>query len=309
MTSPGRPTPSAPPLAFVVFWNAFTAVHAFFMLRGFWGSWAMLFLLPFYAIFFSIGLWMIRAWLRAQALGQAFGEPTLQPVGAVMPGQPLRVGLEFERDWTGEGLQLAGLLRWVEVLPKGGSGKTLATAPVGGSALPGARGTTWQGAGQVPPRPAGAQPMRLELLVYPAAGDPGSGWCFPLRLDEQLPGAGDLLELTPEQADRTDRVLGWVFLGLLVLAGGLLLDGLAGGRRAFLPMLPGAGAAFAAWIVHDLRAALAEAAAAGGGSTTADEMARRMALFKADMVRRSQVFLVLALGAVLADFFEVLEKL
>lgn len=305
----GRPTRTAPPLAFVVFWNAFTAVHAFFMLRGFWGSWALVFLVPFYLLFFGVGFWMIRAWLRAQSLGQAFGTPTLQPVAAVAPGQQLRVALDFDRDWTMTDLRLEATLHWVEVLSKGGSGKVLAEAAVGGSAHAGARGTVWQGVAVVPPRPAGAQPMRLELLVQPAASAPGSGWRFALPLAEQQPRPGDIIEFTPELAEKADRVLGWVFLALLVLGGVLLLQGLTSGRRAFLPLLPGAALAFGAWVVSDLRSALAAAAATGGGSATPEQMAPRMALLKADLRRRAQVFMLVAAGAVVADFLGLLEKL
>lgn len=304
-----RPTRSAPPLAFVVFWNAFTAVHAFFMLRGLWGSWAMLVLVPFYGLFFGVGLWMIRAWLRAQALGQEFGRPTLQPLAPVAPGQQLRVGVEFDRDWTMTGLQLAAQLCWVEVLSKGGSGKVLAEASVGGSAVAGGHGTTWQGLAVVPARPAGAQPMRLELLLQPPDATPGSGWRFQLPLAAQQPALGDAIEFTPETAAKADRVLGWVFLGLLVAGGALLLQGLTSGHRAFLPLLPGAGLAFAAWVVSDLRSALATAAADGGGSATPEQMSPRLALLKADLLRRTQIFMALAAVAVVADFFGLLEKL
>lgn len=303
-----RPTRSAPPLAFVVFWNAFTAVHAFFMLRGMWGSWAMLVLLPFYGLFFGVGIWMIRAWLRAQALGQEFGSPTLQPLAPVVPGQQLRLGVDFDRDWTMTGLQLSAQLCWVEVLSKGGSGKVLAAAAVGGSALAGARSTTWQGMAVVPVRPAGAQPMRLELLLQPADAAPGSGWRFQLPLAAQQPGLGEAIEFTPEMAGKADRVLGWIFLGLLVAGGALLLQALTSGHRAFLPLLPGAGLAFAAWVVSDLRSALAAAAAEGGGSATPEQMAPRMALLKADLRRRARLFMALVAAAVVADFLGLLEK-
>lgn len=306
VSTPARP---APPLAFVVFWNAFTAVHAFFMLHGFWGSWAMLFLLPFYGLFFGVGIWMIRAWLRAQALGQEFGTPTLQALAPVAPGQQVRVGIEFNRDWTQSGQQLTAQLCWVEVLSKGGSGKVLAQALVGGSATAGARGTVWQGMAVVPPRPPGAQPMRLELLLQPLEAASGSGWRFQLPLAAQQPGLGEAIAFTPEMADKADRVLGWVFLGLLVAGGVLLLQALTSGHRAFLPLLPGAGLAFGAWVVGDLRSALAAAAAEGGGSATPEQMSPRMALLKADLIRRAQIFMALAAAAMVADFLGVLEKI
>lgn len=72
----------------VIFWNVFTAVHSAFMLSAFWGSTAMFFLVPFYALFFTIGFWLARAWYRARQAPRHFPEPSVSegPVATAISG-------------------------------------------------------------------------------------------------------------------------------------------------------------------------------------------------------------------------------
>lgn len=295
----------APPLVFALFWLGFTSVHAFFMLRGFRGSAALFFLVPFYALFFGVGVFMLRTWWRARGLQARFGEPTLQPLAPVVPGQSLQVGVAFDREWPRDA-QLSGQLAWVEIQSRGGGGRTLAQTPVTGRAGPGPRGSLWQGVAVVPSRPAGRQRLRLELQLQAAGDKPGSGWRLELPL-HVAPGSPEALELTPAQRAQLDRVLGWVFTGLVAVGSWQLYQVLTGGRRAlFALVFPGAFL-LAAWLVHDLRPVLASALGAGAGSREA--MAERLKPFAASARQRLQHFLTFAVAAFFADLFGLLDKL
>lgn len=300
-----RSTRHAPPLVFALFWLGFTSVHAFFMLRGFWGSWAMLGLVPFYAVFFGVGILMLRMGWLARGLQARFGRPELQPLAPVRPGQSLQLGVAFDRDWSREA-QLSGQLAWVEVTSRGASGRHLAEAPVTGSAGPGPRGSLWQGMAVVPPRPAGGQRLRLELLLQEAGEKPGSGWRLELPL-QVTPGSAEALELSPVQRQQLDRVLGWIFMGLVAVGSWQLYDVLASGRRAlFALVLPGAFL-MAAWLLHDLRPVLASTL--GAGASSREAIAARLQPFAVRARQRLQYFLTFAVGAFFADVFGLLDKL
>lgn len=301
-----RVATGAPPLLFVLFWNAFTAVHAFFMLRGAWGSSALYFLLPFYALFFGVGLWMARQWWRGRSLRQRFGAPMLAALPAVLPGQSLQLAVEFDRDWA-RSLSLEAQLRWVEVLAKGGSGKTLVEAPVQGGAGPGPRGTLWQGMGLVPPRPSSPLPLRLELTLQPQGETPGSGWRLPLPLHDPARAGGETLQLTPAQSRQLDRVLGWVMIALVGAGSWQLFAALTAGPRVLFPLVFPGVLLLGASVVYELRQVLSRTLAAGPSSR--EEMAERLKPFAATVRRRAQGFFVLSVLALLADMLGVLDKI
>lgn len=229
-----RVATGAPPLLFVLFWNAFTAVHAF-MLRGAWGSSALLFLLPFYALFFGVGLWMARPWWRGRSLRQRFGAPTLAALPAVLPGQSLQLAVEFDRDWVRRG-SLDAQLRWVEVLARGSSGKTL-----GGSA----------GAGQRRSRPArhplaghgpGAAAALESLAPAPgthaaAAGRGARQWLAPAVAAARSGARRRRDAATPAQSRQLDRVLGWIMIALVGAGSWQLFAALTVGPRALFPLV------------------------------------------------------------------------
>lgn len=294
---------AAPPLLFVIFWLGFTTVHAFFMLRGAWGSAAMFFLVPFYLIFFGVGGLMLASWWNVTALRRRFGNPTLLPLPPVVPGQMLALALEFDRVWPRDA-RLAGELRWREVDSDGDSMKVLAEAPVTGMANPGARGTTWQGRGIVPPRPASNGRLRLELTLQAEGRKAGSGWTLEVPVSETL-AAPAAVPMTPQQAQTVGRVLGWVALVLLAVGGWQLWRALAGGGRALFPLVFPAGFLLAAWVVNDLRESL-PAALQGGDPAV---VGARLAPVKDAIKRRVQVFFVLAVGAFVADLFGLLERI
>lgn len=300
-----RPARNAPPLAFALFWLGFTSVHAFFMLRGFRGSGALFFLVPFYLVFFGVGILMLRSWWGARRLARRFGQPALQPLPPVVPGQALQVGVAFDQPWSREAT-LDGRLAWVEVLSKGSSGRTLAEVPVSGSTGPGPQGTLWQGRAVVPSRPAGPQRLRLELLLQPAGAPPGSGWRLELPL-HVAPGSAEAMELTPAQRQQLDRVLGWIFIALVAVGSWQLYGVLTSGRRALFPLvLPGA-ALLGAWILNDLRPLLARTL--GGGATSREAMAAALQPFAASVRQRLQYFLTFAVAAFLADALGLLDRI
>lgn len=306
MITAARPAQSAPPLVFALFWNAFTAVHAFFMLRGFWGSWAMLFLVPFYALFFGVGFWMLRQWWRLQSLRRQFGVPVLAALPPVVPGQSLQVAVEFDRAWERSAV-LEGSYAWVEVMSKGGSGHTLAELALHGGPVPGVRGTTWQALGRVPPRPEGAQAMRLELLLQAQGGTPGSGWRFALPLRETAVADAAPLQMTPAQARQIDRVLGWIIIPLLGVGTWQLYAHVQSGARTLFPLVFPSAFLLVAWVLHDLRGALAGLARSGDFDPA--QLKVRLAPFVQGIRVRVQVFVTLAVAVFFADMFGLLKLL
>lgn len=301
-----RPATAAPPLLFVLFWNAFTAAHCFFMLRGAWGSGAMFALVPFYALFFGVGLWMARQWWRGQSLRQRYGTPTLAALPPVIPGESLQLAVEFDRDWARSGT-LAAAMRWVEVGAKGRSGKTLVEVPVHGGAGPGPRGTVWQGMGMVPLRPAATQPLRLELTLQPQGDAPGSGWRLALPVHDPLGAAGDALRVTPEQARQLDRVLGWIMIALVGVGSWQLFNALSAGQRALFPLVFPGFFLLAASVLYELRQALGKALAAGSASR--EDMAERMKPFATMVRRRFQGFFLFGVAALIIDMLGLLDKI
>lgn len=300
-----RVATGAPPLLFVLFWNAFTAVHAF-MLRGAWGSSALLFLLPFYALFFGVGLWMARPWWRGRSLRQRFGAPTLAALPAVLPGQSLQLAVEFDRDWVRRG-SLDAQLRWVEVLARGSSGKTL-----GGSA----------GAGQRRSRPArhplaghgpGAAAALESLAPAPgthaaAAGRGARQWLAPAvaaarsgarRRRDAAADAGAVATAGPRAGLDHDCVGGGGQLAAVCGAD----RGATGAVPAGVPGVLLLGAS----VVYELRQVLSRTLAAGPSSR--GEMAERLKPFAATVRRRAQGFFVLSVLALLADMLGLLDKI
>ncbi|MCC2636284.1 MAG: hypothetical protein K0Q68_3 [Moraxellaceae bacterium] len=306
MIAATRPAQSAPPLAFALFWNAFTAVHAYFMLRGFWGSWAMLFLVPFYALFFGVGFWMLRQWWGMRSLRRQFGAPALATLPPVVPGQSLQVAVEFDRAWERAAV-LAGSYAWVEVMSKGGSGRTLAESPLQGGPAAGARGTTWQAQGLVPPRPEGTQAMRLEMLLQEQGGAPGSGWRFALPVSVADAAGAAPRQMTPAQVRQIERVLGWIMIPLLGVGTWQLYAHVQSGARTLFPLVFPGAFLLAAWVLHDLRGALT--GLSGAGSMDPAQVKERLTPFVKGIRLRIQVFFTLAVAAFFADMFGLLKLL
>lgn len=256
VTPASRHTPG---LVFPLFWLGFTSVHAFFLVGGAlktagWGT--LLFLVPFYALFFGVGAWMLAQALRAVSLRRRYGNPALAALPPVVPGQALSLQVDFDRAWERQP-PLAGEYRWVEVLPKGGSGKVLASAPLHGAQGPGPRGAQWSGMALLPPRPAGEGPRRLELVLQPQGLKAGQGWVFELPVTvAAATGAGEMppVVVTPAQAAQVERVLRILMTVLLAAGSWLLYDALKGWPAVSPFGLVGPGALLlGALVVNDLR--------------------------------------------------------
>lgn len=291
---------AAPPLAFVVFWLAFTSVHAFFMLRGFRHSGALFVLVPFYLLFFGVGFYMAATWWRAAGLRRRFGTPTLPFPPPAAPGQLLQLSVDFDKAWPRDA-RLEGRLHWVAVGSKGQSGRVLAEAPLSGGAAPGPRGTAWQGAGTVPAAPATTERHRLELVLQPPDSPPGSAWRFELPLQV---AATATPRIEAQDIRRLEPALRWIAVAL-VAGGSWQLYGLVGegARDPFRLVFP-AGFFLMAWLLNDLRETLLAAVGPGGASQA--EMRERLRPFLQRCRARVQWFAALAVLAFFASAFDLL---
>lgn len=294
MTS--RPRHASPPLLFVIFWLGFTSVHAFFMLRGFWGSAALFFLVPFYLLFFGVGIYMALAWRRGVGLKQRFGTPTLGALPPVTAGQPLQFSVDFDKAGP-QDTRLEGQLRWVEVGSKGQSGRVLAEALVQGVAAPGARGTVWQGRGVVPAQPSATGRIRLELVLQPAGSESGSAWRFELPLHD--PSAAPRIEAKDIQ--RLEPALRWIMIGLAAGGSWQLYGLMARDNHELFALFFPAAFFLAAWILHDLRETLLAAVGTGGAGQA--EMGARLKPFLARTQSRVQLLFALAVLAFFVEAF------
>jgi hypothetical protein len=301
MSPPARAAHHAPPLPFVIFWNAFTAVHATFMLQGAWGTGAMFFVVPFYFLFFGVGFWMARAWWQGRRLRQQFGRPALEALPPVVPGHSLMLTVAFDRRWT-PGAALTGQLRWVSVTAKGHSGDTLAETALSGHAVDGPQGTQWQASATVPPQPESATRIRLELVLQPPGTPSGNGWRFVLPL--QAPA--DLAQsLSAEQARQIDKVLGWGVMLLAAVGSWQLYSWIEHGSRALFPFGFAGGFFVAAWVLQDFRGALL--AAVGPGSAGREQLAEKLGPFAARAKTRLSFFFALLVLAFFVDAFGLLN--
>jgi hypothetical protein len=292
-------TVRTPPLFFVIFWNAFTAVHAWFMLRGLRDSSALFFQLPFYALFFGVGIYMARNWWQGALLRRQYGQPRLAAGAALQPGQPATLTVQFDRAWARE-QRLEGRLCWVAVTAKGHSGQTLAESELRGSLVPAAQGSSWQGMGTVPVPPAGAERLRLELLLQPAGMRPGSAWRF--AVPREVASSRLAQELTPAQLQQLDKVLRWTLTGLIAVASWQLYVQLrAGGTVVPFRLVFPAAFFLGGWIVHDLREALRSAL--GAGSVDKEQLTLKLKPFLQRTKTRVHVFLALAVLAFFAEAF------
>lgn len=299
---------AAPTLGFAVVWLAFTSVHAFFMIGGVvkstgWG--ALVFLGPFYAIFFGVGFWMLAQGLRALSLQRRYGRPVLAPLPPVLPGQALALQVDFDRLWDRQP-PLQGEYRWVEVLAKGGSGKVLASVPVPGAHAPGPRGGQWSGRAVPPPRPDGDGAQRLELVLQPEGMRPGQGWTFTLPLAASSATDGRAVELTPLQAAGIERVLR-VIMTVLLAAGSWLLYSELKDWPAVSPFdLVGAGALLlGALVLNDLRDTLRGAGLAGPLDPA--RAAERLQPFARRTRQRVQTFVAIAVALFFAEVLGLLR--
>lgn len=245
------PSHSSPPLLFVIFWNAFTAVHAFFMLAGAWHSWWVLALIPFYAIFFGVGFWMAYSWWRLRGMARQFGRGTIQDLPTVMPGKLLQLQVGFDRVWRRDAA-LTASMRWVELDSDGDVTGTPDEHPVAGSSNPGATGTVWQGSIVVPAPPTSTRRQRLELQFRPASGKSVPGWSFTLPV-QQAPA----VPMTREQAQQLGRVVWWIMIVLGVAGGGMLLSALTSSPLSFFRVLFSGGFLLGAYFLNGLHSFLA----------------------------------------------------
>lgn len=223
-----RPLTAPPPLAFVIVWNGFVTVHAFFMLSGFHDKpLALAGLGLFYSLFFGAGYLMARAWWRVGSFQRRFGSPAVQSLTPVQPGHPFSVRLRFDRAWP-PGQRLEGQLHWVV-----NSGKhlhSLESHPISSLIQTHPNGVEWHATATVPPPPAGelAGRARLELrLPDPAGGT--AGWAVSLPLNAgtaPLPGLNGLQGRTFTPADREKLLKGLGFLSSGLLGGAVLMLGL-----------------------------------------------------------------------------------
>lgn len=260
-----RPIQTIPPLMFAIVWNVFTAVHAFFMLGAAWGTSTMFFLVPFYAVFFGVGIWMAYAWLRWQKMLRQFGTPQIRQLPSVIPGQTIQLALEFDRLWSRHATLIA-TLRWVAVDSDGDSIDTLAEQTLSGSALPGTSSTVWQGMAVVPHLLDNSQRSRLELHVQPQTGKPGQGWRFVLPVQE---AAAIVQKMSPEQTQQADKVLKWVMVILLLMGAGLLVSALASRHFSLFRLLFPCGFFLGAYFCRGVRHSLSTLATSPTGDALA----------------------------------------
>lgn len=198
-TPAATPLTPPPPLPFVLVWNGFISLHAYFMLGAGWPLPALFGMVLFYSVFFAVGGFMIVIWVRHQRLRQRFGQPVLEPAGDLLPGRPGLLSVQFNRTWP-PGQKLTGSLHWVSRHTGRGVPASLQAVPLPGNTYSGRDGTHWSSSLSVPPLPAGVRPeaVGLELRLHQSDAEK-SGWRFPLAW------ATDTAATDGVPADRFDR--------------------------------------------------------------------------------------------------------
>lgn len=206
------PLTPPPPLPFVLVWNGFISLHAYFMLGAGWPLPALLGILLFYSVFFAVGGFMIVLWVRHQRLRQRFGQPRMEPMAALAPGRPGLVSVQFDRPWP-PGRTLDGSLHWVSRHAGRGVPASLQALPLLGNISSGRDGAHWTASLSVPPLPAGVRPeaVSLELRLLPSGADK-TGWRFPLAWATDTVAAPGLAAATanrpPVSAADREKLLG-----------------------------------------------------------------------------------------------------
>ena len=206
------PLTPPPPLPFVLVWNGFISLHAYFMLGAGWPLPALFGMLLFYSIFFAVGGFMIVIWVRHQRLRQRFGQPVMEPPGALLPGRPGLLSVQFDRTWPPD-RKLEGSLHWVSRQAGRGVPASLQAIPLPGNTYSGRDGTHWSASLSAPPLPAGVRPeaVGLELRLH-LSGLDKSGWRFPLAWATDAaasPGAlADRPNRLPVSAAEREKLLG-----------------------------------------------------------------------------------------------------
>jgi hypothetical protein len=257
---PPRPEPitKPAPLPFVLVWNGFVTVHAFFMIGAFWKQPAVIGLLLLYSLFFGVGGWMALSWWRWSTFTRRYGTPTVKNWPAVRPGDTATISLAFNRVWP-SGQKPVAVLQWAQLSrdSDGESRQALAQTAreLTAATFPHRDGTDWQCTLTVPSPPATAPAsLRLELLLQ-APGSAGTGWRIPLPLAaDAAPGNPAALTLTPADRDKVLKLLGSLSTGLMVAAMAVLGVMVADGRLAFTDLLFPVFMGFGGWYLRGVRA-------------------------------------------------------
>lgn len=262
-SQPGTPLSQPTPLLFALFWNGFTAVHAFFMMRAAWGSGAMFFLVPFYGIFFGAGYWMLKSRLNYLALQRRYGSPTLSDTVTTKPGDPVRLAVQFDRPWAAD-TRLDASLQWVVRNSKGSVMSTSAAQTIAGQVFAQAEGTCWQANAVIPaPTELSGEGAQLELHLY-QPGLEKQGWRWWLQMQEPHT---ELRELTPEQKTQALRVMGWMSPVLLIAALALVVSALAAERLSPFRLFFAGGPLLGMYLLAQFRRKLATEPTGGRDNT------------------------------------------
>ncbi|HEX5360102.1 MAG TPA: hypothetical protein VFW49_03280, partial [Fluviicoccus sp.] len=265
LSVPPRPEPitKPAPLPFVLVWNGFVTVHAFFMIGAFWKQPAVIGLLLFYSLFFGVGGWMALGWWRWSAFTRRYGAPTVKNWPALRPGDTASISLAFNRVWP-SGQKPVAVLQWARVSRDSDGETRQALAQTAreltAATFPHRDGTDWQCTLTVPPPPAAAVPsaLRLELLLQ-APGSAGTGWriALPLAADA-APANPAAITLTPADREKALKLLGGLSTGLMAAAMGVLGVMVADGRLAFTDLLFPVFLGFGGWYLRGVRELLAQ---------------------------------------------------
>ncbi|HEX5278430.1 MAG TPA: hypothetical protein VFW42_12280 [Fluviicoccus sp.] len=265
LSSPPRPEPITrpAPLPFVLVWNGFVTVHAFFMIGAFWKQPAVIGLLLFYSLFFGVGGWMALSWWRWTAFTRRYGAPTVKNLPALRPGDTASLSLAFNRVWP-SGQKPVALLQWAQVSRDSDGETRQALAQTAreltAATFPHRDGTDWQCTLTVPPPPAAVSPaaLRLELLLQ-APGAAGTGWRIPLPLAaDAAPGTPAALTLTPADREKALKLLGGLSAGLMLAAMIVLGVMISDGRLAFTDLIFPLFLGFGGWYMRGVRELLAQ---------------------------------------------------
>lgn len=302
-----RPIEPVPPLIFVLVWNGFVSAHAWFMLSGALNGdiGVLLFLLLLYAVFFGAGIWMLRAWLRWRQLKHRFGVPQEVPTSSIHTGEPFKLSLRFDRPWP-PGEAITGALVWVGLDTDGDTMYKSAPKPVAGAVHAAMDETMWHAnidpSAPPPDMPDHLKPM-LELHLRAEQGK-GPGWriVLPAEAVETENAATLTRQFTPEQQDKTRKVLTWITAALLVAAAGFMAYALSDTPVSAFRLTFPLGFCLVAYLVWGMRQTIGEL------SDTPIDIAQYAsppgkAVLMARFKRWSGLFVMLMFGAIAMDIF------
>jgi ankyrin repeat protein len=294
---------------FAIFWLAFTSFHAYFMLGGALrsgGHGVLFFLIPFYALFFGVGFWMLRSWLRWRALKRRYGNATLLQAPDLALGEQAAFHLRFDRAWPADTLAahpLSGTLTWQRYDSDGDPTGAAHSIPIAVQATPMGDHTTVR-ASAVKPQTLPAEALaskHAELLLETA---PGQGWRFVVPFapkvsafdHAQQPGA---TVLNASQVAKGQRILGSIALAAMVGAVAIAVYALMASHFSFFRLAFAVPLSYAGLIMWKLRSRIA---AQNQATLEADHPAQALA-FKSSITRWAPLIGVVMFGAFAADIF------